>query len=88
MFRGFFDESNKSPSDIQFVMAGWTATVEEWERFSVAWHDVSPSRQYLAISTPAAESSVNYLLQIRQRNLLLQQLFPHMKFGIHCDRKA
>ncbi len=39
MFRGFFDESNKSPSDIQFVMAGWTATVEEWERFSVAWHN-------------------------------------------------
>jgi len=37
MFRGFFDESNKSPSDIQFVMAGWTATVEEWERFSASW---------------------------------------------------
>jgi hypothetical protein len=37
MFRGFFDESNKSASRTHFVMAGWLATVEEWERFSEAW---------------------------------------------------
>lgn len=37
MFRGFFDESNRNPSDLQFVMSGWTARVEEWEKFSEDW---------------------------------------------------
>ena len=37
MFRGFFDECNRNPEDVRFIMAGWTATVEEWERFSDAW---------------------------------------------------
>jgi len=37
MFRGFFDESNRNPNDVTFILAGWTASVEEWERFSEAW---------------------------------------------------
>jgi hypothetical protein len=37
MFRGFFDESNRNPKDVTFILAGWTASVEEWERFSEAW---------------------------------------------------
>jgi len=37
MFRGFFDESNRNPNDGIFILAGWTASVEEWKRFSEAW---------------------------------------------------
>jgi len=37
MLRGFFDESNRNPNDVTFILAGWTASVEEWERFSEAW---------------------------------------------------
>jgi hypothetical protein len=37
MLRGFFDESNKNPKEVTFILAGWTASVEEWERFSEAW---------------------------------------------------
>lgn len=49
MFRGFFDECNRNPEDIRFIMAGWTATVEEWERFSDAWEKCrlsEPSIEY------------------------------------------
>ncbi len=37
MFKGFFDECNRNPSEILFVMAGWVASVDEWERFSESW---------------------------------------------------
>ena len=37
MFRGFFDESNRNPSEGQFILAGWTARVEDWERFTDDW---------------------------------------------------
>jgi hypothetical protein len=39
MLKGFFDESNRNPSEVQFIMAGWIATVEEWENFSEAWQE-------------------------------------------------
>lgn len=38
MFRGFFDESNRNPDEAHFILAGWTTTVEEWERFSDDWN--------------------------------------------------
>jgi hypothetical protein len=49
MFRGFFDECNRNSEDVRFIMAGWTATVEEWERFSDAWEkclSTEPSIKY------------------------------------------
>jgi hypothetical protein len=39
MFKGFFDESNRDPAEVKFIMAGWTAKVDEWERFSQAWYE-------------------------------------------------
>jgi hypothetical protein len=39
MLKGFFDESNRNPSEVQFIMAGWIATIEEWENFSEAWQE-------------------------------------------------
>src|SRR5260370_40131881 len=39
MFRGFFDETNRNPEELIFVMAGWTATVQDWEKFSDAWQE-------------------------------------------------
>jgi hypothetical protein len=39
MFRGFFDESNRNAADVKFILAGWTASVEEWEKFSGAWQN-------------------------------------------------
>jgi len=49
MFRGFFDESNRDPNSIHFLLAGWTATVKEWERFTEAWSQclaAAPSISY------------------------------------------
>jgi len=37
MLRGFFDESHRDSKDKQFIMAGWLASVDEWERISDAW---------------------------------------------------
>ncbi len=39
MFRGFFDESNRNPSERQFILAGWTARVEDWELFTADWRE-------------------------------------------------
>ncbi len=37
MLRGFFDESNKDRAEGRFVLAGWIASVDTWERFTEAW---------------------------------------------------
>lgn len=49
MYKGFFDESNRSPREMTFVLAGWLATVDEWENFSDAWQkclEEKPRLQY------------------------------------------
>jgi hypothetical protein len=53
MIRGFFDESNRNPNEIHLLITGWTATVEEWERFTKAWGlclSESPSIRYFKLS--------------------------------------
>ena len=35
--KGFFDETNKDSKRGSFVLAGWTAPVEDWEKFTTAW---------------------------------------------------
>src|SRR6266487_4807420 len=49
MFRGFFDESNRNPSEGLFILAGWTARVEDRERFTQDWQEClerKPSIKY------------------------------------------
>jgi hypothetical protein len=53
MFRGFFDEGNRNPLDIMFVMAGWLASVEQWEIFTSKWQaclDAKPAIKYFKSS--------------------------------------
>jgi hypothetical protein len=53
MLRGFFDESNRNPKDVHFLIAGWTGRVDEWEKFTKAWDDClssSPSIRYFKSS--------------------------------------
>jgi hypothetical protein len=67
MFRGFFDECNRSVSDVQFVMAGWTAKVEEWESFCEAWHKClseKPSIRYFKTSEANRLSDEFYKMSI------------------------
>ena len=37
MFKGFFDESGKTQEDSHLILAGWTASVDDWERFTESW---------------------------------------------------
>ena len=67
MFRGFFDECNRSVSDVQFIMAGWTAKVEEWESFCEAWHEClleKPSINYFKTSEANRLSDEFYKMSI------------------------
>jgi Protein of unknown function (DUF3800) len=51
--KGFFDESNKNSKHKFFLLAGWTAPVEEWETFTIAWSKclaASPSIKYFKSS--------------------------------------
>lgn len=59
MFRGFFDESNRNPNEATFILAGWTASVEEWERFSEVWQqclDEKPAIGYFKSSEARSDS--------------------------------
>jgi len=51
MLRGFFDESNRNPKDIHFLIAGWTGRVDEWEKFTRAWDDCLSSSRLSTISS-------------------------------------
>ena len=35
--KGFFDESSDDPREVACVVAGWVATVSEWDHFSNSW---------------------------------------------------
>lgn len=37
MLKAFCDECNRNVSDVHFIMAGWTANVRDWEKFSDTW---------------------------------------------------
>ncbi len=38
--KAFFDESGDDPREKVYVLAGWVATDQEWERFSAEWNGV------------------------------------------------
>ncbi|MGB8061619.1 MAG: hypothetical protein WCF26_06980 [Candidatus Sulfotelmatobacter sp.] len=71
MFRGFFDECNRNPEDVRFIMAGWTATVEEWERFTEAWQGClssKPSIKYFKTSESNSLSDQFYKFSTTDRD--------------------
>jgi len=75
MFKGFFDESNRNPLDGQFIMAGWTATVEEWERFTEDWQgclDREPSIKYF--KTYEADHQADEFLRINSADAKAKKL--------------
>ncbi len=71
MFRGFFDECNRNPEDVRFIMAGWTANVEEWERFTEAWQtclSTEPSIEYFKSSEANSLSDQFYKFSSSDRD--------------------
>lgn len=49
MFKAFFDEASDNTQD--FLMAGWLARFDEWEKFSNAWDWNLRAILVLSIST-------------------------------------
>ena len=53
MLQGFFDDSGSEPTASHFVLAGFVASADQWNCFSVCWQnklDQSPSIDYFKMS--------------------------------------
>jgi hypothetical protein len=56
MATGFFDESGRTQIDSHLILAGWTASIPEWEAFTEEWNEClhsRPSIEYFKFSEAA-----------------------------------
>ena len=83
MFRGFFDETNRNPADGQFLLAGWIARVDEWEKFSEAWQKClseKPSIKYFKTYEANNPSGQFFKIGVegsKQKKVALAEVISH-----------